>query len=206
MATDVTICSNALQIIGASPINSFSEGSQANGIDTARLCSNLWPVTRDAVLRAHNWSCATARVVLSPESTNPQFGFSHRYILPSDWLRNVEINGVNEYEIDYRTETVGNGNASKRMLCDVSTLNLVYIWRNTDTLSWDAMLVEAAQTAMAAQMAYAVTQSGSLKEQLTREYMRKISMAKSVDGQDESPTQLGSFEILGARRSLGRSY
>lgn len=206
MASDVTICSNALQILGASPINSFSEGTQENGIDTARICSNLWPTVRNAILRSHNWACSTTRVSLSPEATSPQFGFTYRYVLPADWLRNVEVNGVFADEVDYRVETVGTGNGGKRLLIDEAALKLVYIWRNTDTESWDPMLVMAATLAMAEAMAYSVTQSSSLKDQLTRDLARYLAQARAVDGQDESPAQLGSFEILGARRALSYNY
>lgn len=202
MASDVSICSNALQMLGGNPINSFSEAAQTNGLDSARLCSNLWPTVRNAILRSHNWSCATSRVLLSPEATSPAFGYTYRYVLPSNWLRNVEINGAVADEVDYRTETVGDGNGSKRLLINESSLKLVYIWKNTDTESWDAMLVAAAELAMAARMAYAVTQSTSLKQQLESELARYLAQARAVDGQDESPSQLGSFEILGARRSL----
>jgi len=202
MPSDVAVCSNALQILGASPINSFSEGSQAGGLDTARLCANLWPTVRNAILRSHNWSCATTRVLLSPEATTPEFGFAYRYILPSDWLRNVEINGTQADAVDYRTETVGDGNGGKRLLIDQPGLQLVYIWKNKDVESWDAMLVAAVELAMAARMAYAVTQSTSLRDQLNGDLRRYMAQCRAVDGQDESPATLGSFEILGARRSL----
>lgn len=206
MPSAVTICSNALQMLGANPINDFSEAAQTNGLDTARLCSNLWPTVRDSILRSHTWGCATARVTLSPEATAPAFGFTYRYILPSDWLRNVEINGVIAEEVDYRTETVGNGNGSKRMLINESALKIVYIWKNTDTESWDSMLTYAATLAMAESMAYAITQSTSLRAQFTADLRRHMAQAKAIDGQDESPSQLGSFEILGARRSLSNNY
>lgn len=206
MASDVSICSNALQMLGASPINSFSEGSQANGLDTARLCSNLWPTTRDAILRSHPWKCAKARVKLSPESTAPVFGYTKRYVLPSDWIRNVEINGVVADEVDYEIETAESGNTSKRLLINNDALNLIYVWRNEDTESWDPMLVEAAEIAMASKMAYAVTQSSSLADSLKTQLARYLSSCRAVDSQDQSPAQLGSLEVLGARRSISNNY
>ena len=206
MASDVQICSNALLMLGSSPINSFSEGVQANGVDVAQLAANLWPTTRNSLLRSHPWSCATCRVSLSPEVTAPAFGYTYRYVLPADWLRNVEVNGVIADEVDYRVETVGSNNGSKRLLINQATLKLIYIWSNTDTESWDAMLQAAAELAMAAKMAYAVTQSSSLADAMEAKLARHMAQARAVNGQDESPQTLGSFEILGARRSLSNNY
>lgn len=205
MPSNVTICSNALQMLGASPINSFSEGTQENGIDTARLAGNLWPTISESLLRMHPWGCATTRVVLSPEATTPAFGYAYRYVLPADWLRNVEINGVIADEVDYRTESSGTG-GGKRMLTDQGTLRLVYIFNNTDTESWDSMLTHCATLAMAEAMAYSITQSTSLRDTLNRDFRLALAQAKAVDGQDESPAQFGSFEILGARRAISNNF
>jgi len=193
-------------MLGSSPINSFTEGSQANGLDTARLCSNLWPTTRDAILRSHPWKCAKARVKLSPEATAPAFGYTKRFILPSNWLRNVEINGVVAEEVDYEVETADSNNPSKRLLLSQDALNLVYIWENIDTESWDAMLVKAAEYAMAAEMAYAVAQSTSLKDLFEGKLRAYLAQCRAVDSQDQSPAQFGSLEVLGARRSLTYNY
>jgi hypothetical protein len=67
MATDVSICSNALLRLGAAPINSFEEADElGSNIQQVRLAGNLWPTVRKAILRAHPWNCATTRVLLSP--------------------------------------------------------------------------------------------------------------------------------------------
>jgi hypothetical protein len=48
MATDVSICSNALLMLGDGPISDFTTVN-----DRTRLCANLFPQVRDAVLRSH---------------------------------------------------------------------------------------------------------------------------------------------------------
>ena len=196
MATAVSICSNALLMLGDNPINSFDESATPGGLDRARIAENLWPSTRDAVLRSHPWNCAVKRVTLSPEATAPAFthDFDKRFILPSDWLRNVEINGQRADHVDYRIE-------GKRLLMNGSTCYLRYIYKNTDIGSWDPMLVECAEFAMAAKMAYPITKSTAVRKEMQDTLLFYLKRARAVDGQDESPTQLGSFEILGARRS-----
>lgn len=195
MATAVSICSNALIMLGENPINSFTEANGAGGLDRARIAQNLWPTTRDALLRSHPWNCAIKRVVLAPEVTVPAFGYSHSFVLPSDWLRNHEINGVRANEVDYTVE-------SGRLLIDASSVNLRYVWKNDDVTSWDPLLVDAAIMAMAMAMAYPITQSTSLRAELQQTFEARLRKARAVDGQDESPATFGSFEILNARRGV----
>ena len=199
MATDVSICANALILLAENPINDFSEANTPGGLDRARIAENLWSSTRDSVLRSHTWNCAKTRVALSPEATAPAFGYTKRFVLPADWLRNVSINGYDADEVDYEVETIAGG--GKRLLMDYETLNLVYIWKNTDVSTWDPMLVEACEYKMAAKMAYPITQDKELGNYWMGVYNNFIRQARTVDGQDESPQRFGSSLILEARRN-----
>ena len=195
MSTAVEICSNALIMLGESPINSFDDDNTPGGLDRARIASNLWENTRDMLLRSHPWNCALKRVILSPDVDAPAFDFSYQFSLPGDWLRNHEINGVSADEVDYVVE-------GRKLLIDESTIYLRYVFKNTDIGSWDPMLVYCAQLAMATRMAYAVTQSDAREVSLKQELAYELRKARAVDGQDESPATLGSFEILSARRGI----
>ncbi len=195
MATAVSICSNALLMLGEKPINSFDDANTPGGLDRARIASNLWPSTRDFLLRSHPWNCALKRVLLSPTTEAPPFGFSHQFLLPGDWLRNHEINGAGTDYVDHVVE-------SGYLLLDGTTCKLRYIWKNESPESWDPMLVYCAQLAMSVAMAYAIT-SSTTKEQLQISKLSDaLRQARAVDGQDESPQTLGSFDILTARKVM----
>lgn len=44
------------------------------------------------VLRSHNWNCITKRAQLTEDTTNsPVYGFTRRYLMPSDFIRLTEI-------------------------------------------------------------------------------------------------------------------
>lgn len=191
----VSICANALIMLGEAPINSFD--SAVDGLDRARIASNLWDSTRDMLLRSHPWNCAITRVKLSPDTAAPAFGYSHQYTLPGDpfWLRNVEINGVLSDEMDYVVE-------GRSLLIDSSSLSLRYVYRNTDISSWDPMLVYCAEIAMAMRMAFPISQSEPRETTLANLLFSELKKARSVDGQDDSPATFGSFEILNARRGV----
>ena len=187
MATEVSICSNALVLLGDQPISAFSEDKAS-----ALAASNLWPGTRNAMLRAHPWNCCVKRVVLSPDATAPAFGYSYAFTRPSDWIRTLAV-GRDGEEVDYKTE-------GGKFLCDESTLYLRYIFRNTDPATWDELLVEAMTLAMAAKLAYPITKSTSLADEMNAQLRDFMKTARAVDGQDDPPDTVGDFPLLAARR------
>lgn len=192
-ATAVSICSNALLRLGSDPINSFDEGSSTgSNLDSARLASNLWPTVRRQVLRGHLWNCAIARVLLSPDTTSPAFGWTYRYLRPADWLRNVHV-GL-ELTDKYAFATEG-----AYFMSDEASLPLTYIFDNDNPATYDASLVAALEMSMAAAMAYPITKSTSLAQELTALAQQHLAAARSADGQDDPPETFGDFPLLASR-------
>lgn len=186
MASSVSICSNALLSLGAHPINSFDEATEH-----ARLCSNIYPTVRDDLLRKHPWNCAVKRVVLSPSSTPPAFGFAYQFPLPGDLLRILSVGNEHD-DIRYRIE-------GRKLLANINVIELRYIFRNEDESTWDSALVGLAEATIAAKLAYAVTASASLRDTLTQEAAYLLRQAKAIDGQEEPPEELGGYPTMEAR-------
>lgn len=185
-ATQTSICSNALLMLGAQTVASTSDGT-----DRSTLAANLYESARDSVLRSHPWNCATKRVVLAPDSAAPAFGYDAQFTLPSDFLRVLEVGDYNE-DIDWKVE-------GRKILASGTSLKLRYIWKNATESSWDAMLVHAMELKMAALMAYPITMSAT-KEQLAEEkYLQFLKQCRAVDGQDDPAQQLGDERLLTAR-------
>lgn len=186
MTTPVSICSNALLMLGDHPISSFEDGT-----DRARLAANLWEPVRDFVLRAHPWNCAIKRVALSPDVTAPAFDWAYAYTLPEDYLKALSI-GEQMREGEYRIE-------GRKLLCDDNPLLLRYVFKNENVGSYDSMLVWALTSCMRSVFAYGITQSGSMEELLTNTLRPILRQARAVDGQEDTPEQLGDNPILAAR-------
>ncbi|MBU4682396.1 hypothetical protein KC222_10250 [Cedecea davisae] len=186
MASSVSICSNALLALGAHPINDFVENT-----DHARLCSNIYPTVRNNLLRAHPWNCAIKRVILSPVSSDPVFGFGFQFSLPGDLIRVLSI-GERHDDIPFRIE-------GKRLLANLNVVRLRYVFRNEDESTWDAALVNVAEATMQAKLAYAVTGSASLRDSLAQEAAFLLRQAKSIDGQEEPPEELGGYPTYESR-------
>ncbi|WP_137972000.1 hypothetical protein [Pseudomonas sp. F(2018)] len=192
MTTAVSICSNALLMLGAQTINSFND---AANLDRAKLCANLYPTVRNDLLRSHPWNCAIKRMLLAPDSTPPAFGYSQQFQLPTDCLRVLEVTAGGQ-QIDYLLE-------GRQIQADTTSLELRYVFLNTDENSWDESLVNLATLAMAARIAYAVTQSASMEQTRTQEFQMALRVAKAVDGQEEPPQTLGDERLLSARLGGG---
>lgn len=186
MATAVSICSNALQMLGAKPINDFDERTEH-----ARLCANLYPSVRDDLLRGHPWNCAIKRVILAPLIDTPAFDFDYQFALPGDWLRTIQV-GRKGQPLEYRSE-------GRNLLACVTALPLVYVFRNEVEQSWSTNLVELAELQMAAKMAYAVTKSSSIRDSYRDEFARAFKVAKAIDGQDDPPEEFDSGTLLESR-------
>lgn len=185
-ATAISICSNALLMLGDSPISSFAEDQ-----DRARLASNLWPQVRDFVLRSHPWNCAIKRVALAPDVTPPPFDWAYQYTLPEDFLKALSI-GEMGIEGEYRIE-------ARKLLCDDNPCFLRYVFANDNPGSYDTMLVEVMTSEMAHRMAYAITQSAAMVDSMAAKAQQVMRRAKAVDGQDDTPEQLGDNPIVAAR-------
>jgi hypothetical protein len=189
--SDVSVCSNALQRLGADPISALNQA-----VKRAQVAANLFPVERDALLRAHPWNFATRSELLAPDATAPAFDFAARFAVPAEWLRTLQV-GTRSQRLVWRQE-------GRYILCDESVLPLRYVYANTDLGSWDAKVVHALELRMAAAMAYAITQSASLRDQMLAEAEAAFKQAKTLDGQDEDGEEPFDHRQTGARYGRGR--
>lgn len=163
----IDICNAALLRLGQEPITSFEDGT--------RLADNIklqWPVVRDRVLRSHDWPSAVKRVDLTPmEPKTAVWDKWYRYNLPADYLRMLEIKPEN---VQFRVEGMN-------ILADTSEgISIRYIYRNEETGSYDAGLVDALVTAMVKAVSFGLTQSLSLAQLSTAEFQQGLQEARAV--------------------------
>ena len=105
MDSVVSICNNALTVLGARKIMLLDEGStEANNCKTV-----FWDCV-ESTLQAHNWSFATSQEELAPLSENYQ-GWDYAYRYPVDCLRIIALVDPNicedwHYPINFSEYTV----------------------------------------------------------------------------------------------------
>lgn len=192
--TSVSICSNALLMLGAQTINSFND---ADAQDRAKLCANLYPTIRDEVLRSHPWNSCVKRQLLAQDADVPAFGYTSQFQLPADFLRVLEVTQAGA-SIDYLVE-------GRSILANADTLELRYVFANYIEDTWDSLLVDLVTVNMAAILAYPVTQSAAVQQTWAQLAELKGKKARSTNGQ-EDPAQMLGDEVLYYSRFGGFDY
>lgn len=79
--TGVSICSDALIMLGAKPITAFNDGT-----DRASVCDRLYPDIRDSTLAMYRWSFSMKKIGLAQLVTAPTSFWRYAYQLPGDRL------------------------------------------------------------------------------------------------------------------------
>lgn len=191
----VSICSNALLMLGSHTIASFDEAT-----DRARQCSNLYPTVRDYVLAAHPWNCCIKRVSLNADVAVPAFDWALQYTLPTDFVRILQV-GEHGSEVPYNLEFGDDG--SKKLLMDSKPLKLRYVFSNTNEVTWTPLLVMSVTLAMRQVLAYPITQSTSLEQLISQAIAPMLKQARAIDSTDQPPDTLGDFRLLNSRYGSG---
>ena len=147
----------------------------------SRLCNSFYADARDACLRCHPWNFAITRASLAQLSATPVYGFDYQFALPTDpfCLRVLAM----EFE-DYVFKVENLSTQGRVLLTDQETAKIIYIARVTDTTLFDSLFVDTLVAKLAADLAYPVTNSLKVQEQMYRLFQLKLSEARSIDGQE----------------------
>lgn len=197
MADAITICSNALVLLGAGAISSFEEGP------AAAAAAQLYPGVRDSLLSKHPWRFAAATARLNRLATAPDF-WRHAFKLPADCLvlralrRSADPDAP---RIDFFA----------RQGEDV-TANEEDIWasytRRVPEAVFPAYFSQLLTYAMAAELALPVTDSGSLEGRWTTRAFGnpgdggmggEFATARRVDAQQQPSDPLRDDTLVAVR-------
>ena len=167
--TSLSICSDALILLGAAPISSFTEGS-----DGAQACDRLYPDLRDNIIANYMWSWSVQKVQLSRLSTNPLDEWKYAYQLPGDMLSGVIAlfpnNSTNQSSAKYGWEIYGD-----QLYTNFDKVYIDY----QSTVSESKMpvyFVRLLRTALAAELGFVIT------DQLSKsDYFRSLAFGSPAD-------------------------
>ena len=193
MASVVDICNGALNQLGATIILSLTEDSK-----NARLCNSRYTQVRDSLFRSHPWNCLQKRVALAADTATPAWGFSYQFTLPADCLRLLRIL---DYDSNYKVE-------GRKILTNTSSMKILYVARITDPNEYDELLRETLSAALGADIAYGVTSSNPVAQNMYQLFQDKLKDARFVDateGQNNSP-DLGMTDAIEASTFINSRY
>ncbi len=175
MASEVSICNQALSWLGGEPISRLDSDTTE-----AILCNANYALLRDTVIEEGKWTFATARFKLVPNPTGPAYGYAYRFELPSQILivthvtnNNSNKNDSNDY--DYRIE-------GGFILCDDSVVWIKAIVQITDPSKFTATFVQALAARIANDIAMPLTESKAKEERMQKKYDAHIATALAIDG------------------------
>jgi hypothetical protein len=191
MASVVDLCNSALNLLGASTITALTDDSK-----NARLCNQRYEPIRNRIFRSHAWNCLTKRVQLAEDADAPAVEYANQFTLPSDCLRVLKVhNGTTDSiqsDIDYVVE-------GRKIKTDEGTVYLIYIALVTDPNEYDAYLQEAISSALAADIAYAITNNATLAKNYMETADERLREARFIDATENSLGTIESNEFTDAR-------
>lgn len=168
MASEVSICNEALDILGAARIVSLGENS-VNG----RECNSCYAELRDREIEKHPWNFARKRKVLAPDTAAPPFDFTYQFTLPVDCLRVLLPNDRNT--VDWSSE------GGKILTNDGTSINLKYVAQITDPNAMPPTFRGALAAMIAWLKCEKITQSTSKKADALKFYDFQIKQAKRAN-------------------------
>ena len=121
--TDVSICSHALLLLGASSITSFDDGTAGSG-----AASKIYPKVKSTTLGMYPWTFTLTKTQLGQLSQSPTNVWKYAYALPSQMVTGVprHVFPSNGTGIDVIKEFEIQGNVKEPSMPEYFVQLLVY--------------------------------------------------------------------------------
>jgi len=203
----VAMCNLSLSLVKQKPISSIDKPLS----DNENLCAMWFDEVRLALLRETAWNFAIRRVALAPDATAPIFGFTHRFKLPSDFVRfltrhdseGLNLRGFSRSD-DFFLEGYQLEDGFLLTNADTSSgstvLNLRYIYDHIVVAAWDSHFVDLFAHQLGIKLAPNFKGSEARIRELKQEIRDIRARATAVDSQERPPIRIQRSKFLRARR------
>lgn len=198
VSTDVDLCNHALSYLGESRIAALTEDNER-----ARVCSLLYPQTRDELLAMYQWPFAVGRASLSAVDEENLTMYAYKYALPSDYLKLLDLVDADTYqvisgsrqEIGYYEEPDQYDNAydkvgvryqieGNRLLCNMSPCIIRYVKQIENPGLFPELFVSVIIPSLAAKLAPRLSQNFELGMQMVAISQNAMVQAKAELNKD----------------------
>ena len=198
--TAVSICSDALILLGAKPISSFNDGT-----DEANSCDRLYSDVRDTALSIYPWTFAYKKVQLARLITTPASEWRFEYQLPGDRLGNPRalFTSNSVYTMPSKEWDI----QGDKLLTNYEEVYIDYPYQ-TPEYSMPQYFIQLLKYMMAWHLAMPITEQetkaqywqgvavGGPSENGRSGFMRQ---AMNIDGQGQPPQVLEDYALVAAR-------
>lgn len=176
--TEIAISNQALSLLAVGPIVSFDDGTTQSN-----LCAQLYAGLRDQVLEERAWTFATGRATLLPDATEPDFQYGQKFLVPTEWIRVLDVNKIVAQPGQEGTRAPFPWNKEGRyILASADKIYVNYVERVVDTSLFSPAFSDCLAHRMAADMAIALTENRTLMNDMQSLYTRKLISSSLKDG------------------------
>lgn len=193
MASEVTICNQALKLVSQPPILALSDETP-----TANDCALFYQEELEILLQKHPWTFATERQSLALEKDKPAFGFAYAFAKPVEWVRVLGCYDAAGYDLashEYKVE----GN---QVLSDRTTMYARGITSSVSPQSMPPLFRESLSYSIAARLAVSLMQNMELKVQHEKTAKDKLSEARGENARENKIDRVTSDDDWLASRSF----
>jgi len=184
MASKIDLISNALILIGDTPINTLTGNSRAQ-----QVANNLYDNIVQNELTKHRWGFARRKAQLSLLVDTPiDDDWSNAYQLPTDLLVLIKLNPNVAYQV-YGDQVYTN--LSQALYCD-------YI-KNVDESEWPVYFSKMIEYALARDFASSIRDSAASADRMAAEYLNASRMARATDSMQHPQTPIVNKPFINVR-------
>ncbi len=199
--TDVSICSNALLLLGAEQISSFADGTVGAGV-----AKTIYPRVKELTQGMYPWSFTYKKSQLARLTEQPTSVYTYAFQLPTDMLNGVPRRVFTSNNIGASTITTFEIQGDE-LLTDETTIFVDY-QQDTDESKMPSYFVQLLVYQMAWHLAEPITDQtqkseywrgiamGSPSENMRGGYFRT---AMNIDAAGQSPTIIADYLLTEVR-------
>lgn len=186
MATEVSICSNALLLLGAKTITSLDDGTTS-----ANLCKQFYPEVRDYVLQQYPWRFAAKRDTLAQDALfSSNWEYAYGYKLPTDCLL-VRATSLDDDDAWTREADL--------ILTNAEALSIKYTAKITDTAKFHPAFIVLVEVALATRLAKPITGTLEATKMFAALESRALQDAKTTDAFESTPQSIEANPLADVR-------
>ena len=182
MATDISMSSNALLLIGHSTINSFTDAGAG-----ARAASNLYDTVYEDAITSYPWRFAMGKVALSKLVDSPLNEWTNAFQLPGDLLLTYRTYPRSVFEI-----------YEDKLYSDQDSIEIDY-WFKPSEASLPPYFVKYMQYLLAAEFAISVTDNRTLADTFNTKSAQQALIAMNRDSQGRTNHAIESSPFIEVR-------
>jgi len=185
MPSKTDIANRALLKLGDLRVSNIETDNSPRAI----ILNDIYDSVRDELLSYFPWVFAKELAKIAVDASSPDWGYGSKYLLPTDFLRLIEIRGNPNYSL-----------LGKYLHTDAgSPLYIKYIKRIENAGDFSTLFAEAFACKLAVEACEKISSSNTKKQILTREFYDTISKAYVVESIQEEPDTLLESSWIVAR-------